>query len=93
MTIASSKNKSQNVAYFLDTKITTIISPRFTSNSPQLHHEKPHTIRPVFPKPPAKSPLHHGKKNAARQLPNRTVFNPRLSAPIRGRCSLTHQRE
>jgi hypothetical protein len=42
---------------------TSINPPRFTSHPPQLHHQKTTFCTPFFLKPPAKTPLHHAKKN------------------------------
>jgi hypothetical protein len=80
------KNKVQNSGIFLDAKKRPSNTPRFTSNSPQLHHKNTTQKHPFFPKPPEKTalPPHH-KKNAARQKPNRIV-NLKSS-------SLTLQRE
>jgi hypothetical protein len=57
---------------FFVTQNASINSPRFTSDSPQLHHKKPHTKHPFSRKPPAKTPLHHAKKNN----PQKSTTNP-----------------
>jgi hypothetical protein len=41
-------------------------TPRFPRNSPQSHHQNTTTCTRFFPKTPAKTPLHHAKKNYGR---------------------------
>jgi hypothetical protein len=63
----SSENKSQNSGVSFRRKKRTIKTPRFTSNSPQIHHKKPHQKHHISSKPPARTPSHHAKKKTARQ--------------------------
>jgi hypothetical protein len=76
--IASSKNKSQNRGVFFRRQNATIISPRFTSNSPQLHHNKPGKKHRLSSKPPAKSPSGHAKEKCgpATAEPHFTINSP-----------------
>jgi hypothetical protein len=41
----------------------SVNAPRFTTNSPQLHHKNTTLKTRVFAKPAAKWPFHHGKKS------------------------------
>jgi hypothetical protein len=42
---------------------TSVSSPRFTIDPPQIHHQKTTFCTPFFLKTPAKMPLYHAKKN------------------------------
>ncbi|MEI9977848.1 MAG: hypothetical protein WDN23_02405 [Edaphobacter sp.] len=58
--------------HFFNRENQTIIAPAFTSNPPQLHQQKPRYFQPFFAKPPAKTPLHHAKKNHLRNFVSTT---------------------
>jgi hypothetical protein len=57
------KIKFKTVTFFRSRKVT-VNFPRFTSNSPQLHHKKPSRKTRFSAKTPAKTPFHHEIKNA-----------------------------
>jgi hypothetical protein len=43
--------------------------PAFTSNPPQIHHQKTTFCTPFFPKPPAKTPVVQPEKNTEKRSP------------------------
>jgi len=48
-------------------RINVVFSPSFTSNPPQIHHQKTTIYHHVFTKTPVKTPFHHAKKNTQKQ--------------------------
>jgi hypothetical protein len=57
----------------------TTFATLFTTTTPQKHH----IYDAFFAKNPAKTPLHHKQKKAARQKPNRPIFSQSIT-PLRG---------
>jgi hypothetical protein len=77
----SSENKVQNSGVFFRRKKPTIKTPRFTSNSPQIHHKKTTPKTPNFLKTPCKnSPSTAPKKYGPAK--SRTVFQPYKSTQL-----------
>jgi hypothetical protein len=55
-------------------RILTVNFPAFTSNPPQLHHQKTTPNHPFLPKPPAKNRVPPPPKNYCRSAPLRPGF-------------------
>jgi hypothetical protein len=55
-------------------RILTVNFPVFTSNPPQLHHQKTTSNHPFSPKPPAKTGFHHRQKIPASALSSGRFF-------------------
>jgi hypothetical protein len=69
----------ENRGKFSDRRKTSINAPRFTSNSPQLHHKNTTQKQPFSQKTLEKRPSHHAQKNTARQSPDRISHSNRLT--------------
>jgi hypothetical protein len=69
--ITLSKNKLQNPVLFFDRKKVTVTAPRLPRIPPQTNHKNTTPKNRNYRKTPAKTPLHHERKKAARQPPNR----------------------
>jgi hypothetical protein len=52
----------------------TVNLPAFTSNPPQIHHQKTTFCTPFLPKPPAKTLIIQPKKNTAKTMGLPPVF-------------------
>jgi hypothetical protein len=55
----------------------TVNLPAFTSNPPQIHHQKTTFCTPFLPKPPAKT----GKPARKKLLQKRSLFDPQAVTP------------
>jgi hypothetical protein len=52
----------------------TVNLPAFTSNPPQIHHQKTTFCTPFLPKPPAKTQVVHSEKNYCKTIASQAGF-------------------
>jgi hypothetical protein len=78
------KNKSPKSGMFFAPEKRPSTSHKFTTNPPQIHHQKTTFNHPFLPKPPAKTHNHHAKN----KRPDKVFVGPFIRIQRRGRSNL-----